>query len=305
MTTKYTRVVAICVVAFGFVFVAPLKGPSGNRPAAPAVVGSVRVSANTTIDGYFPLPDETLFSGDRVRVTDGAATVSLKQGKGSQITFWPQTSASFSREADELQVRLEEGNANVMFFHSSDDALLLRIMSGNVSISAAKGLATGGTVLVTNEGLTAITWRGVLRVEGDGKTMDLAEGREIRFTADTAGSPQAADKPSGQASGVKSALAKVPQWAVAVGVAAGAGVAAGVIASRAKGRRTIPDCGVPERAYASACWDSISASPHKPIPPGEPQLCTEIGVVLYLLTSTCSDPGGPSFTLTQQQGVLG
>jgi hypothetical protein len=201
MTTNYRRVVILFVVLFGFTLLAPLTVPSRSRAAAPAVVGSVHGSRNATIDGINAIPGQTVLSGDRVRVNDGAAIVSLNQSKGSQITLGPETVATFNREADEVEVRLEEGNGYLAFTHSSEDASPLRIMRGSVSISAAKGLATRGRVEVAGQTLTVAAWRGVLRVEEDGKTMDLPEGREIQLTADTAGSSPAAGKPSGQGAG--------------------------------------------------------------------------------------------------------
>src|SRR5713226_7692256 len=79
--------------------------------AASAVVGSVAGGINATIGGQALVPNTTLFSGDSLRVKDGAAVVAM--GMGSRMVFGRETVASFERGTDEVTVLLGQGNVSM------------------------------------------------------------------------------------------------------------------------------------------------------------------------------------------------
>ena len=68
--------------------------------AGSAVVGSVAGSRNATLGGEPLLPSAVVFSGDSLRVGDGATVIALSQG--SRLVFGRETQASFSREGNEV-----------------------------------------------------------------------------------------------------------------------------------------------------------------------------------------------------------
>lgn len=84
--------------------VAPMWGAS-------AVIGSVAGSTNATIGGQALVPNTTLFSGDSLRVNDGAAVVAM--GMGSRVVFGRDTVASFERGPDEVTVVLGQGSVSM------------------------------------------------------------------------------------------------------------------------------------------------------------------------------------------------
>src|ERR1700688_592091 len=109
--------------------------------AASAVVGSIAGGTNATIGGQALVPNTTLFSGDNLRVNDGAAVVAM--GMGSRMVFGRDTVASFERGSDEVTVLLGQGN--VSMYHP-EQGMSLRVKIGQVSIVAGKGFNTVGDV---------------------------------------------------------------------------------------------------------------------------------------------------------------
>ncbi|MBI4166703.1 MAG: hypothetical protein HY508_13315, partial [Acidobacteria bacterium] len=52
----------------------------GPMYAGSAIIGSVAGSKNATLDGQALVPNTTVFSGDSLRVKDGAAVVAVGRG---------------------------------------------------------------------------------------------------------------------------------------------------------------------------------------------------------------------------------
>jgi hypothetical protein len=153
--------------------------------AASAIIGSVAGGTNATIGGQTLLPNTTLFSGDNLKVRDGAAVVAL--GMGSRMVFGRETVASFERGTDEVTVELGQGN--VVMYHP-EAGTAMRVKIGDVSVSAGKGYRTLGEVAMVNGVVVVTAKEGMLQVQGPERTVELTKGKTIEITPKSAGSPQ-------------------------------------------------------------------------------------------------------------------
>ncbi len=180
---------------------------------ASAVVGSVAGGTNATIGGQVLVPNTTLFSGDSLRVKDGAAVVAM--GAGTRMVFGRDTVASFERGTDEVTVLLGQGN--VSMYHP-ENGMALRVKIGEVSVVAAKGFKTLGEVAMVNGTVIVTAKDGMLRVQGPERTMELTKGKTIAITPKTARTPQP-DQAGG--AGVAASHLTAGQWLAVGGLAAG------------------------------------------------------------------------------------
>ncbi len=153
--------------------------------AGSAVVGSVAGSMNATMSGQALVPNTTVFSGDSLQVKDGAAVVAV--GSGSRLVFGRETSVSFLREAEEVTVLL--GRGNVSMFHA-DGKVALRVKVGEISVAPAKGYKTLGEIAMLDGSVVVTAKEGMLRVTGNGSTVDVAKGKTITIAPQTGASPQ-------------------------------------------------------------------------------------------------------------------
>jgi len=181
--------------------------------AASAVVGSVAGGTNATVGGHALRPNTTLFSGDSLRVNDGAAVVAM--GMGSRMVFGQETVATFERGKDDVTVTLGQGNVST--YHPAD-GLPFRVKVGDVSVVAAKGFKSLGEVAMINGTVVVTSKEGTLKVEGPGRSMELTKGKTIAITPKTAGSPA-----PGQAgtAGAAASHMTTAQWVSVTGLAAG------------------------------------------------------------------------------------
>jgi hypothetical protein len=159
--------VALCVVVLGLLAAVPVFAGS-------AVVGSVSGSMNATVSGQAILPNATLFSGDSLQVKDGMAVVSL--GKSSRMVFGRDTVASFLRDSNEVKVLLDKGSVSV--FHDANGAPV-RMKIGGVSVIPVSGFKTLGEVAVLNGAVVVTAKDGMLQVEGNGPTVNVAKGKTV------------------------------------------------------------------------------------------------------------------------------
>lgn len=180
---------------------------------ASAVVGSVAGGTNATIGGQVLVPNTTLFSGDSLRVKDGAAVVAM--GAGTRMVFGRDTVASFERGTDEVTVLLGQGN--VSMYHP-ENGMALRVKIGEVSVVAEKGFKTLGDVAMVNGTVIVTAKDGMLRVQGPERTMELTKGKTIAITPKTARTPQP-DQAGG--AGVAASHLTSGQWLAIGGLAAG------------------------------------------------------------------------------------
>lgn len=171
--------IGVLLLALGLVAVVPAFAGS-------AVIGSVAGSSNATVGGQPLLPNATIFSGDSLRVKDGAAVIAI--GGGSRMVFGRETVASFVRESDAVTVVLEQGN--ISMFHPGS-AVLVRVKAAGVSIVPASGFKTLGEIAMINGAMVVSTKEGLLRVEGTGSSVEVAKGKSITVRPRAARAPAA------------------------------------------------------------------------------------------------------------------
>jgi len=208
----------LCLILLGLV-------AAGPAFAGSAVIGSVAGSMNATVGGQALLPNTTLFSGDSLRVKDGLAVVAL--GSTSRLVFGRDTAASFLRDTHEVTVLLEQGD--VSLYHA-EDSMPVRVKMGEISVVPVAGFKTLGEVALLN-GTAVITAKdGLLHVEGDGRSYNVAKGKTITVKT-TSSAPQqqggGGNPPSGKH------ISSLGAWeAVDTAVSAGALIFAAIDLSR-------------------------------------------------------------------------
>ena len=192
----------------------------GSAQAGSAIIGSVAGSKNATIDGQALMVNTTVFSGDSLRVKDGAAVVAV--GSGSRLVFGEATEASFLREGRDVTVLLGQGN---VLLYQGRTGVNLAVRVGEVTIAPTGGYKTLGEIAMVNGAVVVKTREGKLRVEGNGPAVEVVKGKTVTVTA----ARTAARAPQGGA-------AVGGATALQVGSVAGSGVAAvlgGVAAKKA------------------------------------------------------------------------
>ncbi len=206
MSGKNLKVSFLLLVVLAMWSVVPMLGAS-------AVVGSVAGGTNATIGGQALVPNTTLFSGDRLRVRDGAAVVAL--GRGSRMVFGQETEASFERGTEEVTVALGQGNVSV---YQPENGMAVRVKIGEVTVRAEKGYQTLGEVAMVNGTVVVTAKDGMLRVEGPERSMEVTKGKTIAITPRTARTPQP-DQAGG--AGTASSHLTTGEWVAIGGLAAG------------------------------------------------------------------------------------
>jgi hypothetical protein len=205
MSRKNLMVSFSLFVIVSILSVVPMFGAS-------AVVGSVAGGTNATIGGQVLVPNATLFSGDSLRVRDGAAVVAM--GMGSRMVFGRETEASFERGTDAVTVTLGQGN--VSMYHP-ENGMAMRVKIGEVTVAAEKGYKTLGEVAMVNGTVVVTAKDGMLRVQGPERSMELTKGKTIAITPKTARTPQ----PDQAGAGAAATHLTSGQWVAVGGLAAG------------------------------------------------------------------------------------
>jgi len=181
MSSKLHRLQFMFILVLALlVGVVPMLGAS-------AVIGSVVGGSNATMAGQALVPNTAVFSGDNLRVNDGAAIVSM--GMGSRMVFGSDTTATFERGPSEVTVLLSKGD--VSMYHPID-GMPLRVKVGSVAVSSGKGFKTLGEVAMLNGATIVTSKQGTLHVEGAGRTTEVTKGQTIVISQSSpAGAPQA------------------------------------------------------------------------------------------------------------------
>ncbi len=187
MSIKNLKVsVPACLCFLQMLVSAPAFGAS-------AAVGIVTMSTDATADGQQLLRDSTIFSGESVKVKDGVAAIALF-GSRSQMVFGRGAVAMFLREPDRLTVLLRQGSVSV---DQQDNHVLWRIKAGNIVIMPAQGFHTAGEVAVLQDSVVVTAREDSLRVEGDGRGIEVTKGKTVTFAQTEAPSAQAPQGPAG------------------------------------------------------------------------------------------------------------
>src|SRR5437667_2585096 len=229
--------------------------------AGSAVVGSVAGSMNATVGGQPLLPNSVIFSGDSLKVRDGATVIAL--ASGSRLVFGRETEARFLREGNGVTVLLGEGSVSV--YHPEGSAEV-RVNANNVSIAPAPGFKTLGEVAMLNGAIMVTSKEGLLRVEGNGSPVEVATGKTITIGSRMARAPRPQGGGQGMGGGGSTALE-----AGALGAGAAAAILAGIGISRANDARDAANAAnatagkadadaVPADADAKAATDAANAA---------------------------------------------
>jgi phosphohistidine swiveling domain-containing protein len=192
--------------------------------AGSAVVGSVAGSMNSTVSGRPLIPNAVVFSGDNLKVAEGATVIAL--GDGSRLMFGRDKLASFLRDGDQVTVQLERGSVSV--YHTGANSGL-RIKVNDVFIEPAQGFTTLGQVAALNGAVAVTSTQGTLRVKGDSSSMEVKQGKTITIRQKNGRAPQAAGGSQKFAGGGGSTLLE----AGALGAGVVAAILAGIALSRA------------------------------------------------------------------------
>src|SRR5438552_3822218 len=196
--------------------------------AGSAVVGSVGGSMNATLGGQPLLPNSVIFSGDSLKVRDGATVIAL--ASGSRLVFGRETEARFLREGNGVTVLLGEGSVSV--YHPEGSAEV-RVNANNVSIAPAPGFKTLGEVAMLNGAIMVTSKEGLLRVEGNGSLVEVATGKTITIGSRMARAP----RPQGGGGQGLGGGGSTALEAGALGAGAAAAILAGIGISRANDAR--------------------------------------------------------------------
>jgi hypothetical protein len=155
---------------------------------AASVIGVVTESSQASIGGSLALRGQTVLSGDRLLVGEGAAIILL--APATRVILRRDTEVSFQRTRDGAAVALL-ARGDLSFSHNGGNPQI-QVRTGNVTIRPASRLRTQGIVTVEDGALTIAAASGSVRVEGAGQTMDLPEGKAVQLVADggsTGGTP--------------------------------------------------------------------------------------------------------------------
>jgi len=149
--------------------------------AGPAPVGSLVGCKDAVLDGRPPLAHTTILSGDRLKVNDGLAIVSL--GRGNRIVLAARSEVSFLSDGGSVTVSLVRGG--IWFLHPQAGSDF-KIVAFDVAIQPSVGSRTLGEITMV-DGLLMITPKeGEIDVEQSGVVRQVAEGGTITVPIQTA-----------------------------------------------------------------------------------------------------------------------
>jgi len=152
-----------------------------------AAIGTIAVSLDATVGGEAVQSSTVVFSGDTLRVANGAAVVAMNTG--SRVVLGQRTAASFLKGPDEVVVLLERGNVS-MYHPGSAEPLRLRL--GVLSVGPVKGFDTRGEVAML-DGVAVVTSKeGILRLERNGSAVEVRKGQTVAVPTKVARAPQGA-----------------------------------------------------------------------------------------------------------------
>ena len=217
--------------------------------AGSAVVGSVAGSMNATLGGQPLLPNSVIFSGDSLKVRDGATVIAL--ASGSRLVFGRETEASFLREGNGVTVLL--GGGSVSVYHPEGSAEV-RVKANDVSIAPAPGFKTLGEVAMLNGAIVVTSKEGLLRVEGNGSLVEVATGKTITIGSRMARAP----RPQGGGGQGLGGGGSTALEAGALAAGAAAAILAGIGISRANDARDAANAANASAQKADA--DAVAAA---------------------------------------------
>jgi hypothetical protein len=185
----------------------PVSVGAGSPP-----IGTIAGSLNASLSGEPIRPDTLVFSGDHLRVEDGAAVVAL--GQGGRLVLGRETEISFLRPARELEVFLEHGSVS-MYQPGTGGSLCFRL--GALLIRPLPGFKTLGDVALLDGMVVVRAKEGALRVQGAGPALDIPPGRTITLSLRGGRAPQGAPSAGAGVPPKQGGMSSLSQW-VSLGV---------------------------------------------------------------------------------------
>ena len=170
--------VMLFLMLLGIVSAAPIFAGS-------AALGTVAGSLNASVSGQALLPNSTVFNGDQLQVNDGAAVIAL--ANGSRMTLGSETQAQFFKQSDGVAVTLAKGNVS-MYHPAKGSNLAVNVQKW--SITPGQGYKSVGEVAMLNGAVIVTAKEGSLHVQGNGRTLDVAQGKTITLVPKTAAMPK-------------------------------------------------------------------------------------------------------------------
>lgn len=227
-----------------------LLGIVGAAPifAGSAAIGTVAGSLNATVSGQALLANSTVFNGDQLQVKEGAAVIALMNG--SRMTLGSQTQAQFFKGTDGVTVALAKGN--VSMFHPANGSNVA-VSANKWSVTPGKGYKTVGEVAMLNGAVVVTTKEGTLHVVGNGRTLDVAQGKTITLLSKNAAMPQTGTSQ-------KLVNGNTGLAAAAVGAGGVAAILAGVAMSRAGNARDAANAADSQAAAATSAANAATSA---------------------------------------------
>ncbi|MDE3178510.1 MAG: FecR domain-containing protein [Acidobacteriota bacterium] len=229
-----------------------LLGIVGAAPifAGSAAIGTVAGSLNATVSGQALLPNTTVFNGDPLQVKDGGAAI-IALMNGSRITLGSQTQARFEKQADGVAVDLATGNAS-MYHPAKGSSLAVNVE--NYTVTPGKGYKTVGDVAMVKNGAVVVsTKEGSLHVSGNGRSMDVAQGKTVTLLPKNAAMPQTGTSQ-------KLVSGNTGLEAATLGAAGVGAVLAGVALSRAGDARSSANAATTQAAAATSAATAATSA---------------------------------------------
>lgn len=227
-----------------------LLGIVGAAPifAGSAAIGTVAGSLNATVGGQTLLANGTIFSGDQLQVNNGAAVIAL--ANGSRMTLGSDTQAQFLEATSGVTVALNKGN--VSMFHPAQGSAVA-VSAEDYSITPGKGYKTVGEVAMLNKAVIVTAKEGTLHVVGNGRALDVAQGKTVTLTPKNAAMPQTGTSQ-------KLVAGNTGLEAGALGAAAVAAVLAGIGISRSDDARDAANAANTTAASAVSAASAANSS---------------------------------------------
>lgn len=153
--------------------------------AGAAAIGSVAGSLNATLGGQPLLPNSIIFSGDHLKVKDGAAVLALE--RGSRMAIGRETEVGFLRDSNGIAVLLESGSVSI--YHPASGGAVW-VVAGKVEVRPVAGYKSLGEVAMSNGAIFVTSKQGRLQVTGSSHSFDLAPGKSLVIRLRASGFPQ-------------------------------------------------------------------------------------------------------------------
>jgi hypothetical protein len=244
---RFTTAVVILMISGGF-------GASHAR-AGSAAIGSVAGSLNASLGGQALLANTVIFGGDRLDVKDGAAVIALQ--RGNRMAFGRDTQATFLRDANGIGIVLESGNVSI--YHPAAGGAV-RVAAGRIVVRPLDGYKSLGEVAMWNGVVLVTAKEGSLRVGGEGRSVELAQGKSLCIQPGAMGFPQggpATNAGAPPAPGVRSGQG----WRLAELAAGGTGIVLGAVAiGKAGSSKTTANSALSTAEAAASAASAASAA---------------------------------------------